>query len=292
MQIVRNTILTVLLAVLPLAVSAQQPASEADSVSTPVEVVEAMQQFMDEFGQLAIAANVQLRLSDNNRASGNYVRLLKEKVRITSSNLQSLEFRWNTFSQAEQTTIANNEKLMEQMTQISQLKQAVADTIAAQQKKCDAVTDFSAAERLILSQDSVYKRIYRQAVKLSMVKKTAPQLEKLKAQEQALFTRIDASYQKAKAATETVPELRRYVNAIDEHYYKLKAVSEKVQSMAYKPFFQRIKDYLLGLACVAIIMMFMNMLITKWSAAKKLRKTLKQQKALFERTSGNDYPTI
>ena len=105
-----------------------------------------MQQFMEEFGQLAIAANVQLRLSDTNRTSGNYVRLLKEKVRITSNNLQSLEFRWNMFSQAEQAVIANDEDLMEQMAQISLLKQAVADTIAAQQKKCDAVADFSEAE--------------------------------------------------------------------------------------------------------------------------------------------------
>lgn len=290
MQIVRYIALC-LLCFFPLWVGAQDQVDETD-LQMEMEVKERMMQYVDEFNQLAIASNVQVRLTEANIESGIYVRILGEKVRMMINTLHSIDYRWNTFNQAEQAYIAENEELMALMAQIQQLRQNVADSIDLQKKKCDAVSDFSSAKRLILSQDSVYKQLYKNAWKLSMVKKLAPQLEKVKAREQTLFGQIEASYASIKTAVETMPELGKYCKNVDEHYYSLKAISGKIQAMEYKPLVQRIKDYLIGITCMAVILMFFSLIVTKLKAAKKMRDTLKQQKELMNKVNGNTYPTI
>jgi hypothetical protein len=60
--------------------------------------------------------------------------------------------------------------------------------------------------------------------------------------------------------------------------------------MEYKPFIQRIKDYLLGLAAVAILMMFVNLLSQK---LKQLKAAREQAKKMKESMMGQkEYPTI
>ena len=73
-------------------------------------------------------------------------------------------------------------------------------------------------------------------------------------------------------------------------YVELKSVSGKIQEMAYKPFIQRIKDYLIGLAAVAILFMFINLFYSK---LKMLKQGFDQAKKLKEMVNGQkDYPTI
>jgi hypothetical protein len=264
---------------------------EAD-LQMELEVRERMMQYVDEFSQLAVASNVQARLTESNLESGIYVRILGEKVRMMNKTLSSIDFRWNTFYQAEQGYIAENDDLMALMTKVQQIRQAVSDSIEMQRKKCDAVSDFCNAKELILSKDSVYKRMYQKARKLSMVKKLGPHLEKLKAQEQTIFGNIEAGYSSIKAAIETVPELSSFSKDVDECYYGIKAISGKIQALEYQPLFLRIKDYLIGLTCMAVIMMFFSLIISKAKAAKKMRDTLKQQKELLNKANGNTYPTI
>jgi hypothetical protein len=62
--------------------------------------------------------------------------------------------------------------------------------------------------------------------------------------------------------------------------------------MKYKPFIQRIKDYLIGLACLAILLLFINLGISKLRAARKVSKSLAQYKNLLNKSGGGDYPTI
>ena len=126
----------------------------------------------------------------------------------------------------------------------------------------------------------------------SLVQKLAPQLEKLKAEEQVHFERIQSSYDKSKSAADLIPQLNKRAATLNEKYFKIKALSEKIQAMEYKPFVQRIKDYLLEIACVSVILMFFTMLTAKLKAAKNAREMLKKQKQLLNRTNGSDYPTI
>lgn len=291
MQIVRYIILSFVI-FLTLSLSAQTPEDELANQQWVMEVEDRILNFMDELDQLSYASNLQIRISDANIETGSYTRMLNQKVQMVNDRLMSIDYRWNVFKQSEQDVIASDEHLMELMSQTEQLKQAIADTIESQKKKCDAVADFMAAERLISSQDSVYKVLYKKAMNYSLVQKLAPQLEKLKAEEQVHFERIQSSYDKSKSAADLIPQLNKRAATLNEKYFKIKALSEKIQAMEYKPFVQRIKDYLLEIACVSVILMFFTMLTAKLKAAKNAREMLKKQKQLLNRTNGSDYPTI
>jgi hypothetical protein len=73
----------------------------------------------------------------------------------------------------------------------------------------------------------------------------------------------------------------------------MKSVSEKVQALEYKPFFQRIKDYVLGVAAVAIILMFFNLAFAKFKAYRDKVKNLSKYKNMMDNQGqGTKYPTI
>jgi hypothetical protein len=60
--------------------------------------------------------------------------------------------------------------------------------------------------------------------------------------------------------------------------------------MAYKPFIQRVKDYLMGFAAVAILLMFINLAAARIKSFKQARA---QAKKLRDSLNGQrDYPTI
>lgn len=248
--------------------------------------------FIDEYDQLANNPNLEIRITEANLKLESYPRLLSSRLGILNISLQALDFRWNAFSQNRQTDIAASEFLMSLMTQVQQLRQTATDTIAAQQNRCNAIVDFIKAEQLIYSQDTVYKELYRKAKRLSLVKQQAPQLEKVKAQEQVLFAKLQASYEKSKTATQLIPQLAKRSERLDDQFFAIKALSTNIQSMKYEPPIQRIKDYLMSLAYVAVILIFINMVTTKLQAAKKARDMIKKQQDLFKKTNNEDYPTI
>ena len=248
--------------------------------------------FTDDFEQLYEAGNRPIRITDKTLQSGYYIRALNEQVRMMGRNLQSLQVRWDAFTATNMPAMADNDSLMEMVTRAELLKQAITDTIAAQTQRCQAIRDYNEAERFILSQDSIYAKLYKQAQTLAMVQKLTPQLEKVKAQEQVRFEQIQAAYDKLQVAIETVPQLRKRAAIVNEHYYATKALSAKIQALDYKPLIQRIKDYLLGLACVAVIMIFINMVKTKIDAVRKTREAIKQQQEMLKNNSQTNYPTI
>jgi hypothetical protein len=106
------------------------------------------------------------------------------------------------------------------------------------------------------------------------------------------FADVSAHYTKAKEAVGLMPVLAPRMAALDEKYISLKAMSEKIQAMAYKPFIQRIKDYLLGFAAVAILLLFFNLLVSRLVAVKKVYKSMKQYKNLLKTNEQENYPTI
>ena len=285
--------LSVFILSLPFTLSAQNSGDNFVDPQREEELADRIQQYIDEFNQISASCTLQNRTSEANLASASYIRVLSQKVQLLNSNYQSVVFRWSAFTQSEQVDIANSEYLMDLMTQTEQLKQSVGETLTLQQNKCSAITDFIEAEQFILSQDTVYKSLYRNALQLSLVKQLAPQLEKVKAEEQVLFAKLQSNYEKSKAAAQLVPQFSSRAAILDKQYFTLKAQSEKIQAMEYKPPIARIKDYLLGLACVSVILLFINMFLSKLQAAKKARQALKKQKELFgNKGNGEDYPTI
>ena len=192
--------------------------------------------------------------------------------------------RWTTFIQAMQIDIADNEELMDQMTKVNLVKQEVSDTINSIKLKCQALTDFVDARQLIMNQDSTYKKLYKAALKYSLAAKLATKLEKVKATEQNLSGKIQTR--------ELLPMLNKHMGAIDDKYANLQVISKKIQEMEYKPFIQRIKDYLIEMACVAILLLLMHLAVAKLQAARKVRKSMAQYQNMLNKNGVGDYPTI
>ena len=251
-----------------------------------------MTQYIEDYNRLDMICNIQLQIDESSPITESYARLMNDKLKLVEESIKSLDFRWTTFTQAMQMDIVDDEELMEQMTQVQLLKQTVSDSLAKRQQQCKAIADYIKAEQLLFSQDSTYKHMYKTAFKLSLIQKAAPRLEKLKAKEQAHFAELQASYESAKAAAALVPALAKNMDPMDEKFTNLKVLSEKIQTMEYKPFIQRIKDYLIGLACVSVLILFFNLMLTKFKAAQKARQTMKQYQDAMNNQGGGGYPTI
>lgn len=81
------------------------------------------------------------------------------------------------------------------------------------------------------------------------------------------------------------------MNEIEQHYIDLKNTSDKIQALEYKPWFQRIKDYLFGLAAVSMILLFVNALQSKIQMLKQTRENAKKLKQMQNKEE-DDYPSI
>ena len=225
--------------------------------------------------------------------SPSVVNAMAERLKYLNQSYNALDVKWNTYYQAQQMDIANDEELMDKVAGLEALKQTVKDTLDAKTQSVESIIKFADADKFIISQVAVYKNLYQKAYKLSLLKNLAPQLEKLKAKEQIVFTELQTNYDQAKASCEVVPVLSKRMKVLDEQYVVMKSVSEKVQALEYKPFFQRIKDYVLGVAAVAIILMFFNLAFAKFKAYRdKVKNLSKYKKMMDNQGQGTKYPTI
>lgn len=269
---------------------AQEEELLPDSSSLAVEL--RLQLFVDDLNYIEEDSRISLQFHDLSQLQLSLVNAYEWRINQVEAKFQAFSSRWNTYFVAQQYEIAAREDLMDRVAELDVLKQAVADSLEVRKQVCAALRDFCEAEAFIMRQDSTYRRMYSRASKLSLIGKTAPLLEKLKASEQLRFAKIEESYGKVKTAVELVPALSSRAAVIDEQYITLKAMSEKITAMAYKPFIQRIKDYLLGFAAVAIILLFFNLMISKFSAIRKTYKSMQQYKKLMKSNESGNYPTI
>lgn len=299
---IRSHILCWMLCLLPLAAWAQAPvpraeeAADAEGTSEVVnqEISARMMQYVDEFNEVAIVGDMQVTFSNTLPLSDQYVNILKDKITLLDERFNSINIRWTTFVQAMQMDIADDEELMTIMSNVEQLKKSIADSIASKKEKCNALEDFAQAENLLAGQDTIYKNLYEEAFKLSLIQKLTPKLEKLKAHEQTQFAQIQESYQKALQACEQLPLLKKRLGALEESFANIQMISKKIQTTEYKPFIQRIKDYLIGFACVAVLLLFFNMVTSKIKAIKATREQAKKYQEMMQRQNGGPggYPTI
>ena len=281
--------------VLAVSVCAQETpeASSADSVAIRAEIKARLTLFMDDLNQLYQVEQMKVPLSEDVDISSTLVVTLQDRVSYLNQSYNAMDVKWNTYYQASQLDIAADEELMEDVAKLEQLKQTVKDTLDLRTQQVDAIAKFASADKFIISQINVYKKLYSKAYKLSLLKKIAPMLEKVKAKEQVIFTELQTNYEQAKASSELVPSLKSRMETLDEQYVIMKSVSEKVQALEFKPLMQRVKDYVMGLAAVSIILMFVNGLWSKFKAYKDKAANLKKYNDIMK-NNGKDstYPTI
>ena len=267
--------------------------SSAEMEALKLEIEARLSQFSDDFLQLQLVGSMSLAPDAKLGVNKNFVSVLEGRMNTYNQRYNSLDVMWTTYTQAQQMDIANDDELMTMVANIEALKQSVKDTLDARAGMVKAISDFVNADQFIMSQVAVYKKLYKRAFKLSLLKKLAPQLEKAKAREQLVFEKLQASYDTAKAAAELVPSLQPRMNVLDEQFVVMKSVSEKVQALEYKPLFQRVKDYIMGLAAVSIILLFFSMMIAKYKAYKgKVANMKKMNEMINKQGKGTQYPMI
>lgn len=292
MKIIGKLLITILLlSVLPSAVWAQEEMSvdeELDSTYTAIH--ERMTLFKEELIQLGALSRFRMDIDNDMPLTDPLLEAISNRVKSLSLAVNSFSSRWDAYSQAQQVYIADNDSLLNELARIQQMQQMVTDTLASRQQQYDLLSAFSKAEELIWGQDKVYRKLYKQAMQYSISPKLAAKLEKVKAEDQAILADIDTSYGQAKTASESFPGLKVRMKALENKYFQLQSISAKIQAMEYKPFIQRIKDYLIGLAAVAILLMFFNLLNAK---IKTLKAASEQAKKMKDMMNGqHNYPTI
>lgn len=211
------------------------------------------------------------------------------KLPALERNLEAVNFRWQAYMETEQLVIVQDEHLMLDMSRYQDLYLAVTDSIANRRVTLVAINDFKTANSYITSVVPEYQTIYDKAVKLSMVKQTAGQLAKLKVEEQVLYQKVQQSYQKAQEAASSAPTLSGKQAALENTMADIVMKSEKIQAMEYKPLLDRIKDYLMSLAAVAMILMFVSTVKSKLAAVKAQKEAAQKYKDALK---NDEYPTI
>ena len=281
----------IFLLLLPMGGRAQDEMTteeEIDSISR--DISERMTAFQEELLQLHALSRFRVDIDLEMPLTEPLLDVVGDRLKALTTALNSFTVRWDTYSQAQQVYVADNEDLLNKVAQIQQIRQAVTDSLAIRQQQHDQLTAFSKAEQMIWGQDKTYRRLYQQAAKYSLSSKLAAQLEKVKAEEQTLFADIQTNYTQAKAAADAFPGLKVRMKGMDNKFFELQTVSAKIQEMVYKPFIQRIKDYLFGLAAVAILLLFFNLMSSKLKTIKQAREQAKKMKEMM--TGQHNYPTI
>ena len=245
----------------------------------------------DRFQVLEVEGRMLLFIDELDALSARILRSDQGQLRKADKQLTAIDNKWNVYSQAHQTTIAADEQLMEIVVRYQENKQMVADSIQCQLHKLESIDVFQKAEHMISGELEEYHELYETSLQYSLLKQQASLLEKLKVKEQLKFTEITAQYEASKAISQEFQILLPRMEKIEEKYVELKGLSEKIQAAEYKPFLERIKDYLYSFAAVAILLMFANMIQSKIQAYKQMRKSAEEYKKMIE-GNNNEYPSI
>ena len=202
-----------------------------------------------------------------------------KQLEKADKEMATIDNKWNVFTQAYQLDIASDEKLLDLTTKYQEDKQQLTDTIQSLRQRLESFEAFLTAEKYIKGQQEPYHKWLEEARQYSQLEQLAPMLEQLAVAE------LDRNYETAKSAAQTYAQLQDRMKKVEENYIELKSISETIQAAEYKPLIERIKDYLLSFAAVAIILMFINMVHAKIQSYKQLRKSAEEYKKAM---MGND----
>ena len=205
--------------------------------------------------------------------------------------LTSLNVRWDAYNTLMQMDIAQSELLMELVAQFQTTQQQVTEAMDQQQLVMEAIVRFRAVERQFPNYEKRYEELEQEAISYSLIAKTADLLAQVKGKEQLLFQEVDQQFMAAKEAVALVPTLTTEGARLENRYLVLKQKSEVIQAAAYKSPIERIKDYVMTFAAVAIILMFFSMVQSKLKALKAARENAKQYQEMLQKNN-SEIPTI
>ena len=205
--------------------------------------------------------------------------------------LTSLNVRWDAYNTLMQMDIAQSELLMELVAQFQTSQQQVTEAMDQQQLVLEAIVRFREVERQFPNYEKRYEELEQEAISYSLIAKTADLLAQVKGKEQLLFQEVDQQFMAAKEAVALVPALTTEGARLENRYLVLKQKSEVIQAAAYKSLIERIKDYVMTFAAVAIILMFFSMVQSKLKALKAARENAKQYQEMLQKNN-SEIPTI
>lgn len=278
----------------PLA-RAQEPEAQAPAGLDPevkLEISLRLNQYKDSMEKLYTASKAKLPLPNDIQISDSYLRMLDFRLRNIEQNLKLLEVRWNNYYPSQQWEISQDEELMDCTARIELMRQEASDSLEVRKQMIQSLHDFNQARTYLAGLDSTYNSLGKQVFELSLTSKTQPLLEKQKQKEQLLFATVQEKFDKAREVQKYNLVSEERMEELEDMYAVLKNKSDTIQQMTYKPLMQRIKDYLLGLAAVAVLLMFISMMKARIKAAKEARKNLKNIKDAMTMSGQEDYPTI
>lgn len=282
------------LLLLSWALRAQEQPETAPALdeNTRLEIQGRLNQFLDGMDRISSSCKAKLPMAGDVPITESYLKMQGYRLRTLERNLKSMDVRWNNYLPLQQWEISQDEGLMASVEKFELMKQEASDSLDVRKQMLQALQDFADAKAYMEGLDSTYNRLGKQAFELSLLSKTAPLLEKQKKKEQLLFATVQERFDKAKAAQTLHLVSAERMDELEDSYASLKSKSDTIQAMQYKPLIQRIKDYLLGLAAVAVLLMFVSMLRGKLKAAKELRENLKKYNETLKLNGKDEYPTI
>lgn len=258
---------------------------------TQVRGQDASNEFVDEIHLLEIESRMLNFYQELKKISAQIGQYTSDELTEVDKKVTTIDTKWNAYYQAQQIIIAEDDSLLQIVANYQLTKQSLLDSIALQKRIFKSQKEFAEAETFFQTQDNTYSQLYETAFKYSLAKALATELEKVKGKEQLLFAEVQNHYDIAKSLSEEFNNLLPRFQPIEKKYIELKNISEKIQAMEYKPWLQRIKDYLYSLAAIAMILLFLNMLQAKLKALKQARENAKKLREMMDKDN-NDYPTI
>lgn len=248
--------------------------------------------FSQSLSELEAKGKVVLQLKEFNDDLKDCVREVKKlstkkDVERMEKTLTSLDMRFESFQQASASVISSDETLSGKVLDYRTEREAFTQTFEKKKASVCAVESFGKSAAFVESADSSYSKLYKAAKKYSMTQSSAKQLAKTKAREQMLNGKVQQAYSTALASVEADPSLQERMPALEDAYADLMTLSEKIQAAEYKPFIERIKDYLTSIAAVAIILMFLNMLQARISSLKQIKESKKKLEESLKKKDDN-----
>ncbi|MBR6055290.1 MAG: hypothetical protein IKP46_08150 [Bacteroidales bacterium] len=269
-----------------------KPAGEHLDESIRLEIQARIDQYLGDLQGIYDAAIARLPVSEDSPITEGYLRVLERRIRTTESSLRSFDIRWNNYYPSQQWAVALDETLMSSVERLELMKQDAGDSLEVRRQMFLSLQSFMEAQSMFEGLDSTYNNIGKRAFELSLTQKTAPLLEKEKQKEQLLFASVQEKFDAAKKAKDYGLVSDERMAALEDSYAALKNKSDTIQQMTYKPLIQRIKDYLLAFAAVAVLLMFISMLRARIKSIKDTREAMKKYKETLKLNGTDEYPTI
>lgn len=261
----------------------QEQPTATDNIAaaiTPVSPVQVAQITEDMMGYIGQVAEIQDRIPTTRR----------DGIADLQNMMLSIDVQWQAYTQIIQVEITESPTLMELLSEYKVVYSATNDSITAHQQRLDAADTYDQSLAFLTECKKEYDMMVSEAHKFALVPQTASQLAEVKAREALLFAQVTEHYQKALAASQQSEDVKQKMPTLQQTFIDINKQSETIKSAAYKPWIERIKDYVLTFAGVAIILIFFNFVITKIKAVKQARDMAKKYGDMLN--SGNDYPTI